>query len=145
MSTQDYWGDFQVTDEQRTPVQILKEQASVLNEKVGHRIRASVATSALPDGTPKLRSVPPDGIPIFRSTLDVTVPALNRYRLDIVTVTYPLREYYPLALSDDLAEGEEAQVELPCHNEEEFRNKLHQILSSTRTTDTLNSLLSLAA
>ena len=129
--TQDYWGDFQVIGEQGTPVQILKEQASVLNEKIGPRIRATVATSGL--GTRR-----------FRSTLAVTVPSLDRYRLDIVTVTYPLREYYPLVLSDDLAEGEEAQVEVPCQSEQVFRTRLHRTLSSTRTTDTLNSLLSLA-
>lgn len=147
MPTQDYWGDFQVTDEQRTPVQILKEQASVLNEKVGHCIRALVATSALPEGTPKFRSAPPELTPKFRSTLAVIVPSLDRYRLDIVTITYPLRAYYPLALSDDLAEGKEAlvEVEFRCQNEREFRSALYQILSSTRTTDTLNSLLSLAA
>ena len=134
MSTQDYWGDFEVIDEQLTPVQILKEQASVLNERVGRHIRASVATSGLSDATPR-----------FRSTLAVTVPSLGRYRLDIVTAIYPLREYYPLALSDDLAEGEESRVEFPCQNEQEFRTKLYQILSSKRTTDTLNSLLSLVA
>lgn len=132
MPTQDYWGDFQVIGEQWTPVQVLKEQASVLNERIGPRIRASVATSPL--RTPR-----------FRSTLAVTVPSLGRYRLDIVTITYPLRAYYPLALSDDLAEGEEERVEVPCQNEREFRSALHRVLSSTRTTGTLNSLLSLAA
>lgn len=132
MPTQDYWGDFQVIGEQWTPVQVLKEQASVLNERIGPRIRASVATSPL--RTPR-----------FRSTLAVTVPSLDRYRLDIVTITYPLRAYYPLALSDDLAEGEEELVEVPCQNEREFRSELHRVLSSTRTTGTLNSLLSLEA
>lgn len=133
MPTQDYWGDFQVIGEQGTPVQILKEQASVLNERIGPHIRASVATSGLPGRTRK-----------FRSTLAVTVPSLNRYRLDIVTITYPLRAYYPLALSNDLAKGEEELVEFSCQNEREFRTELHQVLSSTRTTDTLNSLLSIA-
>ena len=134
MPTQDYWGYFQIIGEQGTPVQIIKEQASVLNERIGPHIRASVATSGLPAGTPQ-----------FRSTLAVTVPSLDRYRLDIVTITYPLRAYYPLALSDDLAEGEGELVEFRCHNEEEFRTALHRVLSSTRTTDTLNSLLSIAA
>ena len=132
MPTQDYWGDFQVTDDQLTPAQILKEQASAFNERVGRHIRASVATSGL--RTPK-----------FRSTLAVMVPSLDRYHLDIVTVIYPLIEYYPLILSDDLADEQEELVDLTCKSEEEFRKELHRILSSTRTTDTLNSLLSLAA
>ncbi len=132
MPTQDYWGDFQVTDDQLTPAQILKEQASAFNERVGRHIRASVATSGL--RTQK-----------FRSTLAVMVPSLDRYHLDIVTVIYPLIEYYPLILSDDLADEQEELVDLTCKSEEEFRKELHRILSSTRTTDTLNSLLSLAA
>ena len=132
MPTQDYWGDFKVTDDQLTPAQILKEQASAFNERAGRHIRASVATSGL--RTKK-----------FRSTLSITVPSLDRYRLDIVTVIYPLIEYYPLTLSDDLADEEEVLVESTCKSEQAFRDELHRILSSTRTTDTLNSLLSLAA
>ncbi len=131
MVTPDYWGDLQVTTEQLTPAQILKEQASVLNEKVGRHIRASVMTSGLTKQQ-------------FRSTLAITVPALDRYHLDIVTVIYPLKDYYPLALSDDLDESDELS-EVNCHSEQDFRDELHQILSSKRTTDTLKSLLSLTA
>lgn len=131
MVTPDYWGDLQLTTEQLTPAQILKEQASVLNEKVGRHIRASVMTSGLTKQQ-------------FRSTLAITVPALDRYHLDIVTVIYPLKDYYPLALSDDLDESDELS-EANCHSEQEFRDALHRILSSRRTTDTLKSLLLLTA
>ena len=132
MLIQDYWGDLQVTTEQLTPAQILKEQASVLNEKVGRHIRASVMTSGLTKQQ-------------FRSTLAITVPALDRYHLDIVTVIYPLKDYYPLALSDDLDDESDELSEVNCHSEQEFRDALHQMLSSKRTTDTLKSLLSLTA
>lgn len=47
MVTPDYWGDLQLTTEQMTPVQILQEQASALNERTAPRIRASVATKGL--------------------------------------------------------------------------------------------------
>ena len=134
MLTQDYWGNFQVNDEQLTPIQILKEQASALNERIGQHIKASVYTSPPLDLTRR-----------FRSTLAVRVPSLNRYSLDIVTISYPLGEYYPLVLSDDLADGEEALAEVPCESEQIFRNELHRILSSKRTTYTLSSLLSLVA
>ena len=95
MVTPDYWGDLQVITGPMTPVQILREQASAFNEKTSSLIRASVATSALSATTQK-----------FRSTLAITVPSLDRYRLDIVTVIYPLGDYYPLVLSDDLGDPE---------------------------------------
>lgn len=132
MSTRDYWGDLQVPVEPPTPVQILKEQAGVLNEKVGQQIRASVITSGLAKQQ-------------FRSTLAVTVPALDRYHLDIVTVIYPLKDHYPLALSDDLDAEDGGLPVVNCDSEQGFRDALHRVLSSKRTTDTLNSLLSLTA
>ena len=105
-----------------------------LNERDTSLIRASVATSALSATTQK-----------FRSTLAITVPSLDGYRLDIVTVIYPLRDYYPLELSDDLANEYDKQSEVSCHSEQEFREELRRILSSKRTTDTLKSLLLLTA
>ena len=128
MSTQDYWGNLQVTTKQLTPAQILQEQASALNERTSPHIRASVATFGLEQR--------------FHTTLAVTAPSLGGYDLDIVTVIFPLRNYYPLVLSDDL--GDE-RSEVTCNSEQEFCNKLHQILSSKRTTDTLKSLLLLTA
>lgn len=134
MSAHDYWGDLQVTTGPMTPVQILREQAMALNERDTPLIRASVATSGLSATTQK-----------FRSTLAITVPSLDRYRLDIVTVIYPLRDYYPLELSDDLANEYNKQSEVSCHSEQEFREELRRILSSKRTTDTLKSLMLLTA
>ena len=131
MVTPDYWGDLQVTTKQATPVQILKEQASALNERAEPLIGASVATSGLKQK--------------LRSTLAITVPSLDRYRLDIVTVIYPLGDYYPLVLSDDLSDPDDERSDMTCNSEQEFRNNLHQILSSKRTTNTLNSLLSLTS
>lgn len=132
MSTRDYWGALQVPVEPLAPVQILKEQAGVLNEKVGQQIRASVITSGLAKQQ-------------FRSTLVVAVPALDRYHLDIVTVIYPLKDHYPLALSDDLDAEDGGLPVVNCDSEQGFRDALHRVLSSKRTTDTLNSLLSLTA
>ncbi|MCE2432213.1 MAG: hypothetical protein J4F29_04695 [Candidatus Latescibacteria bacterium] len=127
MVTPDYWGDLQVTTEQLTPAQIIQEQASALNERTSPHIRASVTTFGLERR--------------FHTTLAVTVPSLNRYHLDIVTVIYPLRDYYPLVLSDDLGDPDDERSDMICNSEQEFRDELHQILSSNRTTDTLKSLL----
>ena len=126
----DYWGDLQMFSDRPTPAQILKEQASVFNEKIGWQISATVVTSGLAKQQ-------------FRSTLAVTVPALDRYHLDIVTVIYPLKDHYPLTLSDDLGDEDGGLSEVSCNSEQGFRDALHRVLSSKRTTDTLNSLLSL--
>ena len=103
-----------------------------MNEKVGRQIRASVVTSGLAKQQ-------------IRSTLAITVPALDRYHLDIVTVAYPLKDHYPLALSDDLDDGDDGLSVFHCDSEQGFRDALYRVLSSKRTTDTLNSLLSLTA
>ena len=157
MVTPDYWGDLQLTTEQMTPVQILQEQASALNERTAPRIRASVATKGLGETLDrryddasgleqKLRSTATRGELEQKlcSTLAITVPSLKDYHLDIVTVIYPypLRDYYPLVLSDDLGDKDDELSE--CNSEQEFRDQLQKMLSSKRTTDTLKSLLSLA-
>ena len=131
MVTPDYWGELQVTTGPITPVQILREQAMALNERDTSLIRASVATSGLKQK--------------LRSTLAIIVPSLDRYRLDIVTVIYPLGDYYPLVLSDDLGDPDDERSEVTCNSEQKFREELHKMLSSKRTTNTLNSLLSLTA
>ena len=152
MVTPDYWGDLQLTTDQMTPVQILQEQASALNERAAPRIRASVATKGLQltlldrfdDASrleQKLRSTSSALAQRLGSTLAITVPSLEDYHLDIVTVIYPLRDYYPLVLSDDLGDKDDELSE--CNSEQEFRDQLQKMLSSKRTTDTLKSLLSL--
>ena len=140
MQTKNYWGNFRISSELANPVHILKEQASALNEKVGQYVWASVETSAISQKGTR-----------FRSTLAVEVSALDRYRLDIVSIFYRLGEHYPLTLSDDIAHRNnldfpaESLIEVSCQNEQEFRKELHRILSSQRTTDALSSLLSLSA
>ncbi len=159
MVTPDYWGDLQLTTEQVTPVQILQEQASALNERVAPRIRASVATNGLELTLGRRFNNDASGLEQklldrfnndknelaqkLCSTLAITVPSLKDYHLYIVTVIHPRRDYYPLVLSDDLGDKDDELSE--CNSEQEFRDQLQKMLSSKRTTDTLKRLLSLTA
>ncbi len=154
MVTPDYWGDLQVT-KQVTPVQILRDQASALNERAAPRIRASVATNGLEQTLGRRFNNDASGLEQklldrfnndanelaqkLCSTLAITVPSLKDYHLDIVTVIYPLRDCYPLVLSDDLGDKDDELSE--CNSEQDFRDQLQKMLSSKRTTDTLKSLL----
>ena len=155
MVTPDYWGDLQLTTEQMTPVQILQEQVSALNERTAPRNQSigcykgtgKTLIDRYDDASgleQKLRSTATRGELEQKlcSTLAITVPSLEDYHLDIVTVIYPyLRDYYPLVLSDDLGDKDDELSE--CNSEQEFRDQLQKMLSSKRTTDTLKNFLSL--
>ena len=132
MASESYWGDLGGAEEIDTPVRVFREQASHLNS-IAKSLRANVKTTH----TGSL----PGGIELFRTTLAIVVPNLDRYRLDIVSAVYPLA-IFPLQLSDDLSS--EDSPEITCKDESELRAELRAICSAPRTVDTLKRLIALA-
>ena len=133
MTDDSFWRDLGDAKQLPTPAGLLKDQATRLNQIAGRSLRARVLTS-----TPSAKYYR------FRSTLNVEVPALSQYRLDIVTTWYPLAPFYPVTLHDDLAESEE-KSETICNYEGEFSEELRRVLGSERTTATLRHLIALAS
>ena len=133
MSDESYWGNFsQGDDEEITPIQVLEYQAEQLNEKARPRLHAIVGTSGMTGGAPR-----------FRTTLAISMPSIQRYSVDIVTVIHQLKEAYPVHLSDDLAAREE-QASFECEDENRFRSELKRILGSERTVHVIRRLIALA-
>ncbi|HVM51020.1 MAG TPA: hypothetical protein VMU04_23530 [Candidatus Acidoferrum sp.] len=83
MSDENLWGELPVSEVKRTPVQILKEQASLLTQ---------MTRSVLVGFVGQMESAGD-----LRYALDIRAPALNNYTARIVLVIHPIT-LYPLSL-----------------------------------------------
>lgn len=114
----------------RTPLSILREQASALTQQTQGVLVGEAAT--------KTDVGPLAGKPDVNQlvvTLDVVVPGLNDYRYRVVTYRQPL-EMYPGRFF--VSGGEWETIE----DEDAFVNAVKAALSSQRTEKVLTSLLS---
>jgi len=112
------------TDSIRTPLSILKEQASALTEQTGGALRGFVR-----------RDVAGNDLIL---TLRIVVSALNNYSIDLIKYWQPV-QMYPGNLEFTLK-----PVNMTVENEEQFRKALMEILSSDEVTRIIASLLSQA-
>jgi hypothetical protein len=122
MTTQqpDFWGDIGV-DTTVTPSMILKQQAALLGAKTNHLLEAEVRTAA-------------SGESFFHSFY-LLVPGFDNY-------TYELfRVYHRVSLYPVCVYGESVE---PLETEEDFKQWVHQKLSSPDTKRIVANLLSLA-
>jgi hypothetical protein len=107
----------------RTPLSILREQASALTEQTKGAIVGSVETRT-DNGTLDVH-------------LTLIVPALNDYRHRILTYKQPI-DLYPGHL---VASGQEMARFIEISDENQFVSEVKGILSSDRTKNILTSLL----
>lgn len=104
----------------RTPLSILREQASALGSKTQQLLKGEIDSTTTGDQ--------------FTHTLSVVAPALNMYRYELLKVwhdifLYPLRARYQSGTTTQLA------------NEEQFVEWLRVNLSSAATKKVLDALL----
>jgi hypothetical protein len=116
----DLWGEIEAT-QMRTPLVILREQASLLGSKTKNLVEASVKTHASGDH--------------FHHSFDLVVPALDRYTYSLFKIIhgpsiYPVNVY-----------GEPTIL----LTEEQFLNWLGATLSSIETKRIISNLLSQVA
>jgi hypothetical protein len=122
MSAESLWGELPRRGDLRTPLTILREQAVLLGEATNNVLVGDVATSQRG--------------PKFVSSLGIIAPALDNYRISILSITYDMT-LYPLVISKELAGGS-----VPCKDEGSFKQALKDTLSSPRVHQVINSLLS---
>jgi hypothetical protein len=142
----DLWPNELSTVDQRSPLTILKEQASLLGEKT-----QNIVIAVLEDA-PLVGSWLPKNYP-FKYGFLLTCPALSHYRFRLFSIAYDI-DIYPVRfhLDSDVAEEiiEETHVELGMNgnlqasNEEEFIEILRRIFSSRKTVRVIRALLSQA-
>ncbi len=142
----DLWPSEFSTVDQRSPLTILKEQASLLGEKTQNIVIAELEYTP-PAGGWRQNNYP------FKYGFLLTCPALGNYRFGLFSIAYDI-EMYPVSfiLDSDVAEEIIEQThlepgmngELKASNEEEFIEILKRIFSSRKTARVIRALLSQA-
>ena len=142
----DLWPSDLSTVDQRSPLTILKEQASLLGEKTQNIVIGVLEHHGML-GPLKVRNHP------FKYRFVLTCPALNGYRFRLFSVGYCIY-MYPVYfdLDSDLAEeiNQDTHVELgengtfQASNEGEFIEILKRIFSSRKAVQVIRALLSQA-
>lgn len=125
MSSKNLWGDLQGLESVRTPALILQEQAGYLGqltdeilEGVVHRLAAVRASDRVD------------------ADLYIVAPALRRYRVKILSVSYSLSDAYPAFVSSYIEEGK-----WDAKNEADLEGILEGILSSDNVRRVIFSLI----
>jgi hypothetical protein len=124
MSTKNLWGKLPQAETIRSPVAILREQASLLGEMTGMLLEGRVHTwrDALLGDRP------------FRARLCIVAPSLDNYEVEIAEIGYPLG-FYPATVASIASKRAEAE------NEEEFIHVLEGVLSSAGVKQVITRLL----
>jgi hypothetical protein len=118
MSTPDFWGEIGPV-KMRTPVSILREQASILGTKTKNLIEGEVIT-ANQGGR-------------FYHSMNLVVPVLGNYRYTLFTVTHEIG-LYPVTVT----EGRYSRI---SESEDDFLEWLRAKLSGPETKRIIEALL----
>lgn len=143
----DLWPDELTVVDQRSPLTILKEQASLLGEKTQNIVIAALESTP-PAGGWRQNNYP------FKYGFMLTCPALGNYRFGLFSIAYGI-EMYPVSfiLDSDVAEEIDKDIHLELgkdgttiqvSNEEEFIEILKLIFSSRKALQVIRALLSQA-
>ena len=116
--TDDLWPANIADSRLTTPVAILKEQAALLGEKAKQLVKGEVTTQTTGD--------------LFVHHFYLVAPTLN-YKYELFTVSHGIN-FYPLTLR-------QTSQNLTIRNEEDFKEKLKEILSSQHTLNVVHSIL----
>ena len=108
-------------DPVRTPLSILREQASLLGPKTQHLVEAEVSTTSNRDN--------------LVHEFYVVAPALDHYRYHLLTVAHGI-ELYPLEMWPPRGDPAEAD------DEDAFLKRLGSFLASEHTRNVVRSLYS---
>ena len=142
----DLWPKELTVVDQRSPLTILKEQASLLGEKTQNIVVAVL------EKNPDTRALACKEVS-FKYGFLLTCPALGHYRFGLFTVAYGI-DMYPVHFHFDSDVAEEIIEQTPAKpgkdgsllasNEQEFTEILRRIFSSRKTLRVIHALLSQA-
>jgi hypothetical protein len=123
MSTQNLWGELPVVEKIRTPLSILREQATVLSQM----------SERLLEGEVMVTSDSPDQI---EAQLNIVAPTLGGYSVTILSISYGL-DLYPILLQHAL----EPSIRKSAKDEQAFIVALQQVLTSESVRKVISALL----
>ncbi|PYS23501.1 MAG: hypothetical protein DMF72_08860 [Acidobacteria bacterium] len=122
MNTENLWGDLPKSGDLRTPVSILREQATILGDQTNNVLVGDVITTQRGGN--------------IVSEFEIVAPALDNYRVTVLTISHDMT-LYPLLVIRHLG-GSNVQ----CPDETSFIAVLKETLSGKRVHQIVNSLLS---
>jgi hypothetical protein len=135
----DFWGEI-VPAQERTPLAILREQASLLGTKTKNLVEATVDTS-----------VDPNGQFVHRFTL--VVPSLGSYKYELFRIEHGVA-IYPISFASEVPSAQlsrepvnrlmNPRLSSQLETEQEFVDWLRQKLSSDETKRIIANLLAQA-
>ncbi len=117
-NTDDLWPANIADSRLTTPVAILKEQAALLGEKTKQLVKGEVSTQTTGN--------------LFVHHFYLVAPTLN-YKYELFTASHVIN-FYPLTLR-------QTSQNTTIMNEEDFKEKLKEILSSQHTLNVVHSIL----
>jgi hypothetical protein len=123
-NTADFWAAEIGVEAARTPVVILREQAAKLGPRTNNLLEARVRTTPIAYNDR------------LRHAFEIVVPALDHYAYELFALEHSVAAPYPV-----IFEEERGRVELL--SEQELVRSLQGALSSRRTVELVNSLLTL--
>jgi hypothetical protein len=145
----DLWPPNLATTTGRSPLTVLKEQASLLGLKTKNIVKAGVRRFPATPPSPSTRFVTP-AMPAllhdepFQYAFFLEAPALDNYAYRLFSAAYNVN-LYPVRFSIDQDIASELQAggdDLIAASEEEFTRLLRLILGSQKTRNVINALLS---
>ena len=122
MNTENLWGDLPKSGDLRTPVSILREQATILGDQTNNVLVGDVITTQRGGN--------------IVSEFEIVAPALDNYRVTVLTISHDMT-LYPLLVIRHLGGGN-----VQCTDETSFKAVLKETLSGKRVHQIVNSLLS---
>lgn len=126
MSQKNLWGELPITDEIRTPTQILKEQAAFLENMTKGVLQGDVTVRRSHNN--------------FELELTIVAPAIDNYRYVVVSASHNLG-MYPVSVVPGWDKYNTKQ-RVECANETEFESALETLLSSDQIRRVVTLLLS---
>jgi hypothetical protein len=126
MPTLNLWGQLPPTEKIRTPTQILKEQATALDDMTKGALQGSVTVRHDSQGT-------------FNIDLDIVAPALDNYTYNVLEASHGLN-LYPVKVRPGWKKFEYKE-HFECADEEQLDLALGQVLTSPEVKRVITTLL----
>lgn len=128
MAVKSLWGDLPAVEDVDTPASLLREQAEALAEATQNLLRGEVKTSSHTE-LPKQH---------LSHTLSIIAPALNNYKIEIVTLSHEA-VVYPVSVKNLL--GNQNAFPERCGDLEQLQAALAGVLQSHVVRKVMASLL----
>ncbi|MBI1918741.1 MAG: hypothetical protein HYS12_28950 [Planctomycetes bacterium] len=123
MPATNLWPDFQAPEAINSPVFLLKEQATALQQKTKGLVLAGLRPASAPDGS-------------FWVGFNLYSPALGEYTYRLFEVTYP-PQFFPVTLTA-------ADTAQTVQTLDQFKALLESVLRSSRTKQVVEAIMAQA-